>query len=70
VNARAQCEFCGQPVDPAALGTFQRTCGWTENRSAGGSNAIALPERTARYACHECIRLQRDGINPAQGSLL
>lgn len=69
VSRRATCVYCGLIIDCNANGTFQLSTGWCEIRRRGGSNAIALPIRHPRFACHECIDRLRHGISPDQQSL-
>jgi hypothetical protein len=69
VSRRATCVYCGTFIDTNANGVFQLSTGWCEVRRRGGSNAIALPIRHTRFACHECIDRQRHGISPSQGVL-
>jgi len=69
VSRRATCVYCGTFIDTNANGVFVLSTGWCEIRRRGGSNAIALPIRHPRFACHECIDRQRHGISPDQGSL-
>ena len=51
----AQCEYCGQPLDSEALGTYQWTSGWVMRREGGGGHGVSLPERAARWAHGYCV---------------
>src|SRR3954471_4208316 len=52
---RAPCALCGGNLDIRRDGVHQWTSGWVKLRSAGGGNAIALPERAPRWAHGRCV---------------
>lgn len=64
------CEFCGEPIEEGR--DYRHVGGWERiQRSAGGTNAIRLPERSEqRFACRWCIDKQANGVSSAQQSLL
>lgn len=63
------CERCATPIVPGALNTWQRASGWIEQRSGGGANALALPEREPRFMCDPCMGILRLGPQHDQGSM-
>jgi len=63
----AQCEFCKKYVDAMAYGTFRFVSGWEENRRAGGTHAISLPQRQDRFAHAHCIDKERRGLTNQGG---
>lgn len=67
---KVPCHFCQADVDPKAPGTYQLTTGWVKNRTSGGGNAVALPERQGKFACGVCIDRLSSNISPFQGTLI
>lgn len=63
------CSFCGDPVAPGANGVYRKVDGWAENRSEGGTHALALARDLGEYAHGSCITAVRNGINPGQARL-
>lgn len=67
------CHYCGSNVDPMDQTVWHRVIGWERKATAtarrGGSD-IALREPFEEFACHGCIKLKQDGINPSQSGLL
>lgn len=59
---RTKCYFGGGEIDVTADGNFERVMGWCKNRSAGGSNAVAVPERLNVWACSRCIERETQGL--------
>lgn len=49
-------------------GVYQYVEGWTRLRTQGGANAVRLPKRIERYACHPCIEVRVKGLEN-QGEL-
>ena len=62
---RTACVFCGQRLDSDAVGVYQLVTGWERRRSGGGTNAIRLPQRHPRWACHGCVEAQTTGTADA-----
>lgn len=52
---RTRCLFCGEVLDADAAGVYQYVRGWERRRTGGGTNAIRLPTRENKWACHACI---------------
>jgi hypothetical protein len=65
----ANCEFCHRPISLGA--DYRLVTGWERiARSAGGTNAIRLPDRTVeRFACRWCIDKQASGLAIEQQAL-
>jgi hypothetical protein len=63
------CEICDQPIDTQR--DYRLVTGWERiTRSAGGTNAIRVPDRTAqRFACMFCIDKLANGVSPHQQTL-
>lgn len=59
---RVGCFFCGATVDSDSKGVYQYVSGWERRRDKGGTNAIRLPERQSRWACHSCIEERAKGL--------
>ncbi len=49
------CEFCNEPVDTRANGSYKRVVGWVQNK--GG--AIALPSAPIGWAHYSCIETEK-----------
>jgi hypothetical protein len=64
-----KCVFCGEPI--SVLTDYRQVVGWERiQRSAGGTNAIRLPDRTSqRFACRFCVDRQASGLAAAQQAL-
>lgn len=62
------CAFCGQPV--AEDVDYRLVTGWERmKRSAGGTNAIRVPDRSIRrYACRWCVDKLANGISTEQAT--
>ncbi len=56
---KVACEECGRELRDDGPGTYVRTSGWVKVRTAGGGNAVALPEREPRFMCNVCIDLRK-----------
>lgn len=66
------CEFCGEPVNIRAKGTFEFGTGWVMYRGAGaggGVHAVSLFKGTGKWACRRCIEDRVRGT-VGQSSLL
>lgn len=64
-----KCVFCGEEIPSIRVG-YRKVTGWEHYRDAGGTNALALPERHDEWACEHCIDRQRRGLSVEQQSLL
>ena len=62
------CVYCKGPIDGSL--DYRRVIGWERQRSAGGTNAIALREPQDEWACAECVRKLKRGVTLEQTSLL
>ena len=63
------CVYCQEVVqlrDPH----YWEERGFVKSRTAGGTNSLALRERTGRVAHLACVNLRRAGYDPQQGTLL
>lgn len=62
---------CGTEI--VSRGAWHQVVGFEQDRSAGGTNALALRKRTEKVACNACVSLAKSererGVNPNQGSL-
>jgi hypothetical protein len=58
----AYCHFCGESLDADRPGVYQYVEGWERRRAQGGTNAVRLPKRLTRYACHSCIEIRVHGL--------
>jgi hypothetical protein len=63
------CVFCRDVVILNQPHYWEET-GFVKGRSAGGTNALALRQRTGRVAHLSCVDLRRAGYDPQQGTLL
>jgi hypothetical protein len=53
---RADCEFCGHPLDVRVEGVHQAiSSGWVRNRTAGGANGVSLIKRENQWAHELCV---------------
>lgn len=73
MGPKRKCFYCGEPVDPTLRSTWRRVAGWerkaqSDTRRSGSD--IVLREPRDEYACDDCIRRQKRGINPTQGGLM
>lgn len=66
---RVRCYYCGESLDADRTGVYQLVRGWERRRKSGGTNAIRLPERADRWACHACIEIRAAGFVEGQDSL-
>lgn len=64
------CEYCGVEVRPSTPGVWREVTGWVEQRGGGGAHGVHAQLETGRYACPNCMALQRRGISPTQGAML
>lgn len=62
-----ECIECGGPTTYAH--DFHEITGFEERREGGGTNAVALRERTGRMMCRACMTLRRAGQSAQQGAL-
>lgn len=62
------CVDCKTEQDPRRA--WAEVTGWELKRPGGGTNHVALRERTGRVLCNACMTLRRQGINRGQDSLL
>ena len=70
VRRQVQCALgCGETIDTDATTTYQYVTGWARNRTAGGTNAVALRTPQARWACLICIDKLSNGISLDQQDL-
>lgn len=49
------CEFCGEPVDPNAPGTYKRVLAWFPNKSG----SPVLPGPPMGWAHYTCVDTQK-----------
>jgi len=66
---RAQCEFCGHPLDVRQPGSHQWVAGWVKVRSGGGGHGVSCPERANRWAHGHCVDRAASGQAAGQTSL-
>lgn len=66
---QASCFHCHEYVDIRQEGVYQYVHGWVKARRKGGTNTIALQERTDRYACVNCIDKLKKGLGINQMAL-
>ena len=69
VASGARCEGCGRLVDEAT--DYRRVTGWERiSRSAGGTNAIRAPDRSAEeFMCMFCTDKVANGVSLQQETL-
>jgi hypothetical protein len=66
---KVPCGFCGNMVETTMPGAYRKTTGWAPLRSAGGANAIRLPEPSDEWAHGYCIDNAVRGIAVGQQTL-
>jgi hypothetical protein len=54
------CKFCGDAVDPKAVGIYRQVEGWVGQRSSGGANSIKKPGPPKAYAHGICLEVDPD----------
>lgn len=68
-----RCAECGQPVNPAAQGVFQRVQGW-ESKATGASRKsgsdIVCREQLQEFAHNHCVQRRKLGLSPQQESMI
>lgn len=52
---KTECVYCHLPLDSDQHGIYQYVHGWERKREGGGTNALRLPLREMKWACHACI---------------
>ncbi len=60
------CALCGDLVDMAHTVSGREVVGWQKHRTGGGLNAVIARKETGRWACADCMRKLRDGVEIAQ----
>ena len=63
----AVCCYCAAQIDTRDSRHYQRIKGWALNRNKG--NSVTLGQRSAIWACHECIDKLKHGVPTGQQSL-
>lgn len=58
---------CGASVTAASA--WHKITGWEQDRQQGGTNAVALRERTGEVMCNGCMAAAKAGVSPQQGQL-
>lgn len=56
------CVYCHAEIDSDDTGVYQLVHGWERKRAQGGTNAIRLPHRDFKWACHACIEARVSGL--------
>ena len=65
----AYCANCGEPIKESR--DYRKVIGYERiHRSAGGTNAVRLPERTDEYLCARCVDKASSGVALQQASLI
>lgn len=62
------CSFCDEPLDPRVDGVYRKMQGWSQGRSQGGTNHIALREELGLYAhaiCIDVAKRRHDSMQPS-----
>jgi hypothetical protein len=67
---KVPCHFCGNEIDTRSHTAYRKKTGWAQNRSGGGTNALALPEEHDEWACMICVDKKKRGIAIEQATLL
>jgi hypothetical protein len=63
------CSNCGEPIDVRR--DYRKVVGYERiHRSAGGTNAVRLPDRTDEYLCARCVDKASSGVALQQASLM
>jgi hypothetical protein len=63
------CSGCGNgPLDLRSC--YHEVKGYERDRAAGGTNAVALRERTGKIMCPSCVEKLKRGIDPTQARLI
>jgi len=62
------CDLCRKVLD-VKLPHYHQEIGWTRPRHGGGTNALAMREKTGKLAHKECVELGKARIHLAQGTM-
>jgi len=65
---KVYCAICSKIMDLTRPHYHEET-GWVKPRRHGGTNALALRQRTGRFAHWECIELKKSKVSADQGRM-
>lgn len=60
------CVRCSNPIERGKT-VWGEIVGWEQKRTGGGTNSVALRQRTGRQMCDPCMTLERSPAKPLPG---